>query len=122
MGLSPSYHRRAASASGPPGGVAADLRCERPRAWRFHPADGADLEGTDAGHRRILVFQQLRIDRRHGVDPDRRDRGGHAAVGKHDPKGRAHRGVKLMRNGAATPAIEVESLIIRYGAVTAVDS
>src|SRR6266446_894509 len=122
MGLSPSYHPRPASASWPPRRVAADLRCERPRTRRFHPADGADLEGADAGHRRILVFQQLRIDRRHGVDPDRRHRGDHAARDKHDTKSRAYRGVTLMRNAAATPAIEVENLVIRYGSVTAVDS
>ncbi len=34
----------------------------------------------------------------------------------------AHRGVKLMGNGAAIPAIEVENLWVGYGSVTSVDS
>src|SRR5262249_61071111 len=51
--------------------------------------------------------------------PDRCHRRGHVAVDKHVAKSRAHRGWKLMVNGAAIPAIEVENLWVGYGSVAA---
>ena len=41
-----------------------------PRARRVHPADGAEVQGDHAGHRRVVVLDQLGAHGGHGALPD----------------------------------------------------
>src|SRR6185503_3088160 len=101
--------------------LAPHLRCERARARRLDPADGAGQQGDDARDRRSLVLDEFGADRGHGADPDARDRPGHACFRvAHAPAG-APRSVRAMTSTSA-PAIAVENLSIRYGTVTAVET
>ena len=121
LGLPPAHDHGAAAPAGAARRLAAHLRRERARARRVDPADGTGQQGDDTRDRRGLVLDELGTDRRHGADPDGRDRLDHADFRvAHAPAG-APRSVRAMTSTSA-PAIAVENLSIRYGSVTAVET
>ena len=70
LGLPYPHSHRAAALARADRGMAAAVRRQHSRAWRIDPADGAAFQGDHAVDRGILVRDQRRADRRHGVDPD----------------------------------------------------
>src|SRR6185312_9523141 len=78
--LSDAHDHHAAPAAGAHCGVASDLRRQRARTRRLDPADGAEQQGADAGHRRGVLLLVERTHRGDGADPDRRGRRRHARL------------------------------------------